>query len=717
MTLVHDQHKLLRSICRASFYQFVLEFWEEVPGAGKFISNWHIEVFCEELQRLAERVFAGLPKEHDLAVNVSPGTSKSTIFSILFPAWLWTRMPSARVLTASHTDALALDLANKARQVIKSDKYRHLFPAIELREDQDTKGYYANTLGGDRLTCTVAGKSPTGFHGHLLLIDDPLDPKKVLSELEVKTARDFMTNVLPSRKVDKSVSVTVLIMQRLGLEDSTDVMLKEALKPGAAAVRHVCLPAELLRGDDGEFIVGDVKPPECIPHYLHNGGLMDPRRLGRQVLDEFKARGAHYFSTQFMQRPYALSGGMFKATYFLQRVKAAPYHGKRVRYWDRAASDAQTNPGACYTAGVLLCFAEQNWYVEHVVHGQWEPDERNKIMRATALADRARYGPEDEPVIWVEAEGGSSGRDAWKGVTRALAGFIVKEQNVSRLGKKEVRAEPWSCQCAAGNVYLVDNGESLGLGRATWDVQGFCDEHLAFPLGKFKDQVDSAAGAFSILVQNARMPVLRTLSLGKLKPGALRIVVCSRDDLAIIVTDHRALLVSLQDPAVGEEVGHVDYNSSARAFMNKETPHEKLNKDQSDSTSAGGGVLPPHGLHNLLGGLVLTFADLQPEDYQQDWDQPLEPYGRLPAELVMRPEDGKKLWACLTKKHPLPAEVILVQDDGDNRALSVACGIADTLRLDRGAIYQHANPEGNAKGPAPNQHVYEMVKRTRGMVV
>src|SRR5690554_4113834 len=85
--------RLEADICRSSFTEFVKRFWGTVPGAGKLIWNWHLEVFCDELQALAERVFLNLPRLHDEVINVSPGTSKSTVCSILFPAWVWTRMP------------------------------------------------------------------------------------------------------------------------------------------------------------------------------------------------------------------------------------------------------------------------------------------------------------------------------------------------------------------------------------------------------------------------------------------------------------------------------------------------------------------------------------------------------------------------------------------------------------------------------------------------
>jgi predicted phage terminase large subunit-like protein len=69
-----------------------------------------------------------------------------------------------------------------------------------------------------------------------------------------------------------------------------------------------------------------------------------------------------------------------------------------------------------------------------------------------------------------------------------LAGYPAKADKVS--GSKEIRAEPYAAQQQAGHILVFD---------APW-TQPFIDEHEPFPNGKYKDQVDSAAGAFMKLV-------------------------------------------------------------------------------------------------------------------------------------------------------------------------------------------------------------------------
>lgn len=688
-TLHLSENEILASICRDSFEHFVREFWEYVPGAGKAVWNWHLSVFCSELQQIAERVFANKPREYDLVVNVSPGTSKSTIFSILFHPWTWTRMPSARHLSASHTHSLALDLAAKSKAVIGSEKYKQLFPEIELKKD--AVEYYQNTMGGDRHVCTVAGKTPMGFHAHFLSMDDAIDPQKMLSVAETENASHFVREVLPTRKVDKAVSVTIMVAQRLGLGDPTDVMLKEAQKEGAAPVRKVCLPAEL---------TDDVTPVELRDKYVD--GLMDPVRLNRNVLREFKARGALFYSTQFLQKPYAQEGGMFKPEYFNKRIKSAPFNCQRIRYVDRAS----TQDGGCYTAMVLIAKdPEGSYYIEHVVHGQWEPGQRNKIMRATALRDRAKYGPKYEPTYYVEAEGGSSGRDAWLGVARAMDGFVIKEHNVSRMGSKDVRAEPWAAQLAAGNVYVIDNGESRNEGRCDWDVQGFVDEHIRFKpepgkrLGAYKDQVDAASGAYSLLAAERKMLPMRSFRIGDKSKKGLRFLVCTQQELdEETIEDHNCLLVSVVDPPILSPDGTEQVPGTALVpFANP---------------------LPLGGVAKLIAQTFIEVAGIEPAKYQDKWDVPVPPWGITPDKLVMQRDTGRKLWSFLLKKRePLPDLWVFV-DKGDGRALSIAYAVCDSMALPREqTIHTLADPESEHAEPAPIQHVYDVVKSSRCLVI
>ncbi|KKL13313.1 hypothetical protein LCGC14_2527020, partial [marine sediment metagenome] len=73
----------------------------------------------------------------------------------------------------------------------------------------------------------------TGFHGDFFAVDDPIDPREACSEVILKTANDWMSDVVFQRRTTQSSSLTILIMQRLHENDPTAFMMgraKEALR-------------------------------------------------------------------------------------------------------------------------------------------------------------------------------------------------------------------------------------------------------------------------------------------------------------------------------------------------------------------------------------------------------------------------------------------------------------------------------------------------------
>jgi len=69
---------LIREITKRSFYRFVQEFWHTIISEEPSW-NWHIKYLCDELQIVAERVFAKQPKAYDVLINISPGTTKCEV--------------------------------------------------------------------------------------------------------------------------------------------------------------------------------------------------------------------------------------------------------------------------------------------------------------------------------------------------------------------------------------------------------------------------------------------------------------------------------------------------------------------------------------------------------------------------------------------------------------------------------------------------------------
>jgi predicted phage terminase large subunit-like protein len=473
--------------CRRSLFEFMKEFWYEV-STSEPTWNWHLEYLSKQLETMLYRVANRQAKEYDLIINISPGTTKSTLCSVMLNAWAWSNWPVLRFINASYSGALSLEHSELCRDLIRSEKYKKLFPYLEIKQDKDTKTNFKilydekhmdsltgehsiiQKSGGNRYSTSVGG-TLTGFHADVLLVDDPLDPQRAVSDIEVAKANTWIDQTLSTRKVDKAVTPTIIIMQRLHQNDPTGYLLSKKNKK----VKHICLPGEIRNYRD------NLKPKVLAKYYKDE--LFDPVRMSWNVLDDLRIDlGDFGYSSQIGQSAVSDKGNLFKVEHFqiIHSMVPNPDVVRSVRYWDKAG----TSGAGAYTVGVkMVSLKNGKFLITDVKRGRWSTEQRESIIRQTAEADGI------DTIIWHEQEPGSGGKESAESTIRNLAGYITYADRVTR--NKEMRADPYSVQVNNGNVLLLN-----GL----WNYD-FIEEHRYFPNSTYKDQVDSAAGAFSKVVK------------------------------------------------------------------------------------------------------------------------------------------------------------------------------------------------------------------------
>lgn len=491
-------------LCRRDFYVFVKEFWPTIIEA-KPIYNWHIKYLCEELEKLFKSVVNNWTREYDLIVNIPPGTTKSTVISVMFNAWVWcARNPLDRkqtgkhlkFLTGSHTESLSLEHAELTRDIILSDKYKQWFPEVEIRMDKNAKSNYKNTAGGNRIVSSV-GARPTGKHAHFLIVDDPVDPEAALSDTQRDTANRWCTRTLSTRKVDKRVTVTIIVMQRLHKEDPTGYYLERKKN-----IKNIVLPGSIQDKKDGF----KVRPKALEKFYID--GLLDPIRMPANVCAEMREElGAYGYAGQVGQDPKARDGAMFQKEWFLIQ-NAAPSGGTSwVRGWDLAATDMEEakkgGDKAAWTAGAVVKYHPdtKKFYVGHVSRFRASPDKVRKNMHNIASQDEREFG--EDTIIDFPQDPGQAGKDQAKHIAAHLAGFRVMYSIES--GDKLTRLEPFASQVEAGNVVLVDaeydteieieDDDEQNPNAKSW-ITKYIDELTFIPNGFF-DQADATSRAFT----------------------------------------------------------------------------------------------------------------------------------------------------------------------------------------------------------------------------
>lgn len=321
--------------------------WETIE-AVELIPNWHIEFICDELQAVYERWAAG-EKQSDILINVPPGSSKSTICTQLFPAWLWVKNQSIRVISSSYAADLSTAHAVKTRDCLTSDKFKLLFPGlIEFKQDTAGKTHYKNTQKGERFITSTGGRV-TGMHGDFIIDDDPISPEGAASDADLKKAGRFSKTTLSSRKTDKKRSVTIRVMQRLHENDPAGLMLSSKKK-----INHICLPGE---------ISDNISPIHLKERYIN--GLLDVNRLTRETLDDMKDDlGSYGYANQVMQESAPSDGGIWGRWFISIADNIFPNADIMVGYgtdWDTAYTADQLNDACAFcTSGMI----EGNMYID-----------------------------------------------------------------------------------------------------------------------------------------------------------------------------------------------------------------------------------------------------------------------------------------------------------------------------------------------------------------
>lgn len=458
LTGLPTEDQLIAALCERRFYDFFREFWETIE-ATELVLNWHIEFLCDQLQEVYETWERG-QQQPDVLINIPPGSSKSTIVTQLFAAWLWVKNPGIRVISSSYAADLSISHAVKSRDCLKSEKFARVFPGlIEFKHDEDGKTAYKNTKKGQRFTTSTGGRV-TGMHGDFILVDDPINPEESESETTRIRANRFVSKTLSTRKTNKKRTVTIMVMQRLHEADPAGTWL--ATKK---TLRHICLPAQKS---------ADISPKDAARFYVD--GLLDKNRLDMEACNRSQEDlGEYGYAGQFQQRPSPEGGGKLKKAWF-QRISWPGFlkltAGQKV-VWEFDADTAYTKKQVNDpTALMASAYVGNTLFIREVVAERLEFPQLLDFI--PGFLDRNDYGSESMLYVEPKASGISTVQ-----TMRQKTTYNVTEAETPDADKitRVNNAAPF---VRSLRVVCIDGG---------W-VDGFIDECATFPNAKHDDQVD-----------------------------------------------------------------------------------------------------------------------------------------------------------------------------------------------------------------------------------
>lgn len=320
----NDRVEIERELGKRSFKHFVQMAWHIIEPATPLVWGWALEAECEHLQAVAEG------RMNRLLMNVPPGMSKSTLVSVMFAAWQWTREEwrGRRFLGTAHKEPLAIRDSMKCRRIVSSAWYQERWP-FQLMKDNDAKLRFENDMNGWREA--MAFTSLTGSRGDVLTIDDPISVDDANSKAALLEAKTTFLETVPTRLNNKD-SAIIVVMQRVNEEDTSGVILDKL--PGEYV--HLRLPMRFEANDP--CVTPIFKDPRTV-----DGELLFPERFDEDTLHKIElSLGSYATAGQMQQRPAPRGGGIYKAEWW-RYYNELPKLQFRNIYADTAQKTAEQN--------------------------------------------------------------------------------------------------------------------------------------------------------------------------------------------------------------------------------------------------------------------------------------------------------------------------------------------------------------------------------------
>jgi predicted phage terminase large subunit-like protein len=199
---------------------------------------------AQTLMELAER------KRKRITIAMPPRFGKSSLASILFPAWYLGNEPHHKFIGASRTADLAVGFSRQIRNLIRSEAYQSLFPGVSLAKDSRSAGHWHLEAGGEFFAIGTGG-TISGRGGDCVLLDDIVAEQDALDPTghQLDGIWDWYTSG-PRQRLEPG-AVLGLINTLWGAKDVVS-RIRESSKSDSAAWTHLTMPAILGAGTETE---------------------------------------------------------------------------------------------------------------------------------------------------------------------------------------------------------------------------------------------------------------------------------------------------------------------------------------------------------------------------------------------------------------------------------------------------------------------------------
>jgi predicted phage terminase large subunit-like protein len=433
---------------RTDFMTYVKYVWPN------FIHGRHHEKMAAAFQRVAEG------KVKRLIINMPPRHTKSEFASYLLPSWFLGMFPDKKIIQTSHTAELAVGFGRKVRNLVDSDAYKDIFPAVALQVDSKAAGRWATNYAGEYFAIGVGG-AVTGKGADLLIIDDPhSEQEAALSEVNPeiydKTYEWYTSG--PRQRLQPGGAI-VVVMTRWSKKDLTGQVLK------AAAQRS---------GEEWEVIE--------FPAILPSGKPLWPEFWSLKELEALRTELPNAkWQAQYMQQPTSDVSAIIKREWWrIWDHDDPPFCEFVIQSWDTAfLKTERADYSACTTWGVFYQADDTGKDRANIILlNAFKKRMEFPELKQRAFLEFKEWNP-DTLVVEAKAAGSPLIFEL-----RAM-GIPVQEFSPSKGNDKIARLNAVSDLFASGHVWVPNTN---------W-AEELVEEVASFPSGEHDDLVDSMSQA------------------------------------------------------------------------------------------------------------------------------------------------------------------------------------------------------------------------------
>jgi len=498
--------------------EFVDMFWRVVEPVTPLVKGWVLSAMADALMAVTDGHLTRV------ILNVPPGSMKSMLLNVFWPAWEWgpMNMPHLRYLSASYSSAIPeRDNARLLRVITDpvylrcwGDRFGVIRAGMTLVENDKT--------GWKRVISTSSGT--TGHRGDRILCDDLNDPNDVESPSVRAATVHWVREVMPDRLNNMQQSAIINVQQRTHEQDATGVLAEHGDNYTWISIPMEFDPLRLCRAElrwdeDGEVLQewvdprgvdadgkelaglyederGNLKVTMGSPMAQAAGTLAWPERFPPDTVAALKKiKGPYAWEGQYNQHPTVRGGAIIQRDWW--QTWAARHYPSVGTVMVSVDTAIKENEAADYTACTVWgAFADDGGAPQVMMLDAW----RDRLSLAETVArvgDSCFRWKADYLLIEDKARGHDASVEIQRHYTNRTWETVLIKVN-SNSGDKEARLRAVS-HLFSGDVRRDPvSGIDIWVGGMVWApatewAEEVINEVTSFPRGVHDDYVDTVS--------------------------------------------------------------------------------------------------------------------------------------------------------------------------------------------------------------------------------